>query len=64
MIIIAPGPMPLISLIADPISGDVKIQFTKYFADLYGPAYAGICRQQLEQAAKVMSAIEIGAESS
>lgn len=58
MIVIAAKPEPLVSIIVDPIMGDAKMALNPKLIKLYGSAYPGMVRQELERALKVMKEYE------
>lgn len=58
MLILAPQPFPLIQLVANPVTGNVDMVLGKEAIAIYGPAYPGILRMQLEKALQVASELE------
>lgn len=58
MIIIATKPTPLVTLVANPFTGNVDLAFGEEAMLLFGPNYIPIVRQQLEKALKTVQQIE------
>lgn len=56
--IIGAKPFPLVSLVANPFTGNVDMVLSEEAIALYGPIYPSIVRQQLEKALKVAEGME------
>lgn len=59
MLILAAKPVPLVSLVANPFTGNVDIVIGKESLELLGPAYVPVVRQNLEKALKVFEELEV-----
>lgn len=63
ILIIGTKPFPLVSLVANPLTGNVDMVLSEEAMQLYGPVYPGIVRQQLENALKVAERMEQSVQS-
>lgn len=60
MLIIASEPIPLVTLVANPFTGNVEMSLHKESIQMFGPAYPMVLRQQLENALKIAEKMEMG----
>lgn len=63
MLILAAKPIPLVSLVANPLTGNVDMVLNQEAIQTFGPIYPMLLRQQLENAVKVAEGIERNAQS-
>lgn len=63
MLILAAKPIPLVSLVANPLTGNVDMVLNQEAIKTFGPIYPMLLRQQLENAVKVAEGIERNAQS-
>ena len=58
LMIIGSAPFPLVTLVANPLTGRVEMALSPDAIKLYGPIYPTILRQQLENAVEMAKELE------
>lgn len=58
MLFLAVKPIPLVSLVANPFTGNVDMVLNQEAIQTFGPLYPILLRQQLENAVKVAENME------